>query len=200
MLNCPRVLFGSKPVILPEVAIVIVPPYLGVPRLSHQFPVEAVVVVTVEAVEVVDVGIITAVVEVVVVAVAVDVTVVGVLVVVDEEQDASTSDITIRQVNTIQITFPFMLSPFYLILDLILDWWKIDYTIIFRIFEIHKSQSVRPVMPLTPITPRAPDTGGDNHKLSFESNHKLLVPWIPLARPALPVLIIDTTPVISDDY
>jgi hypothetical protein len=105
---------------LPEVAIVIVPPYFGVPRLSHQFPVEVVVAVTVEAVEVVDVGIITAVVDVVVAA-AVDVTVVGVLVVVDEEQDASTSDTTMRQVNAIQMTLLFMLSPFYLILGLMLD-------------------------------------------------------------------------------
>ena len=119
MQNPPRVLFGSKPVILPEVAMVSVPPYFGVPRLSHQFPVEAVVVVTVEAVEVVDVGIIT--VEVEVVVAMVDVTVVGVLVVVDEEQDASTSDITMRQVSTIQIILLFMLSPFYLILNLIFD-------------------------------------------------------------------------------
>jgi hypothetical protein len=66
------------------------------------------VAVTVEAVDVVEVGIIAVVVDVVVDVVAV--TVVGVLVVVDEEQDANTSDVTMRQVSITQINFLFILS------------------------------------------------------------------------------------------
>jgi hypothetical protein len=88
------------------IAAVIVPPYCGVPRLSHQFPVEVVdaVVVTV-ALDVVEVE---AIVEVLVVVITgVVVVVVGIvveLVVVDEEQDANTSDVTIRMISAIQVT------------------------------------------------------------------------------------------------
>ena len=100
------------------IAAVIVPPYWGVPRLSHQFPVEVVdTIVVTAAVDVVEVG---AIVEVVVVAtfevvvvVVVDV-VVGALVVVDEEQDANTSDIPRRKLSATQI-IPFFIytSIFY---------------------------------------------------------------------------------------
>jgi len=86
-----------------------VPPYCGIPRLSHQLPVDVVVAAVVTAaVDVVVVGII-AVVDVVVVAIAaVVVVVIGVLVVVDELQDANTSDATMRKVSAIQIT-PFFI-------------------------------------------------------------------------------------------
>ena len=93
-------------VMLELIAAVITPPYCGVPRLSHQFPVEVVdtVVVTI-ALDVVEVGVI---VEVVVVAITeVVVVVAGIvveLVVFDEEQDANTSDVTIKMVSAIQIT------------------------------------------------------------------------------------------------
>jgi hypothetical protein len=91
------------------VDIVSEPPYLGVPRLSHQCPVEVVVTAVVTAVvDVVEVGAITVVVVVVVTIAAVVVVVVGVLVVVFELQDASTSDATMRKVSAIQIT-PFFI-------------------------------------------------------------------------------------------
>ena len=81
------------------------------PRLSHQFPVAVVVAVVVTAVvEVVDVGVVAvvAVGEVVVVVLVTEV--VEVLVLAVEEQDANTNDVTIRQVNSIQIT-PFFIRP-----------------------------------------------------------------------------------------
>jgi len=82
---------------------VIAPPYCGTPRLFHQFPVEVVVAAVVTtAVDVVEVGVIAVVVEVVGVFV-----VVGAVVVV-EEQDANTSDVTMRQVSAIQI------APFFM--------------------------------------------------------------------------------------
>jgi hypothetical protein len=84
-----------------------VPPYCGVPRLSHQFPVEVVVAAVVTtADEVVDVG---AVVELVVTTS--DVVVVVVLVVLGvfvEPQDASTIDTTMRELSAIQI-IPFFI-------------------------------------------------------------------------------------------
>jgi hypothetical protein len=68
------------------------PPYFGVPRLSHQFPVE-VVFTAVVAVPVVVVDVVLTTVDVVVVVVDVVVVfVVGVLVVVEEPQDARSSD------------------------------------------------------------------------------------------------------------
>jgi hypothetical protein len=86
--------------------MVIVPPYFGVPRLSHQFPVEVVVVPT-AAVVVVLVGVETVVDVVAVVVIDAVVVVVDVVVkvaVVAEPQDASTSDITTRLVSNIQNT------------------------------------------------------------------------------------------------
>ena len=88
------------------IAAVIVPPYWGVPRLSHQFPVEVEVAVTavVAAALVVDV-----VLEVdIVVEVVVTVVDVVVVVVVDELQDAKTSEITMRLVSATQI-IPFFI-------------------------------------------------------------------------------------------
>jgi hypothetical protein len=89
-----------------------VPPYCGVPRLSHQFPVLVVVAETVVAVDVVDIG---ADVEVVVViavdVVAVLVEVVGVTVVdvvVELLHDASNNDITRRKDNDAKI-IPFFI-------------------------------------------------------------------------------------------
>jgi hypothetical protein len=91
------------------VDIVNEPPYFGVPRLSHQFPVEVVLTAVVTtAVDVVDVVTIAVDVVVVVVAAADVVVVVCVIVVVEEPQDARTSDVTIRQHSVIQIT-PFFI-------------------------------------------------------------------------------------------
>jgi hypothetical protein len=81
---------------------VIVPPYCGVPRLSHQFPVEVVVAaVVIEADVVVDVEAVVAVVTGTEVVVEVGV-VAGSDVVLDLAQDVKTIDITMRQVSTIQ--------------------------------------------------------------------------------------------------
>jgi hypothetical protein len=85
-----------------------VPPYCGVPRLSHHFPVDVVVTAVVTAaVDVVEVGIIA--------VDAVDVVVLGIIfvvdvvsVVLDDLQDANTIDITMRQVSIIQI------NPFFI--------------------------------------------------------------------------------------
>jgi len=80
-----------------------VPPYCGVPRLSHQFPVVVVVTVVVTAADVV--------VEVITLAVGVDAVVdvldIGVVVVVDVvddfTHDAKINDVTMRQVSSTQI-------------------------------------------------------------------------------------------------
>jgi len=81
---------------------VISPPYCGWPRLSHQFPVVAVVVV---------VGLV--VVAVVVVVVVAGVTVVFVPWVVVLAHDAITSDITMRHVNNNQIAPFFIQTSLY---------------------------------------------------------------------------------------
>ena len=80
------------------------PPYCGLPRLSHQFPVVAVVVAVVVG------GVVVLVVVVLVVVVVVLVVDVGVEVddVVFVVQDAKTKDATIRQLSAIQITPLFM--------------------------------------------------------------------------------------------
>jgi hypothetical protein len=84
------------------------PPYFGVPRLSHQFPVE-VVFTAVVAVPVVVVDVVLTTVDVVVVVVDVVVVfVVVALVVVEEPQDARSSDATKRRLTVIQIT-PFFI-------------------------------------------------------------------------------------------
>jgi len=94
--------------------MVIVSPYCGLPKLSHQFPVTAVVV----AVIVVGVVVVVLVLVVLVgedVVVSVDVVVdVGVDVVVLVIQDAKTRDATMRQLSAIQITPLFILISFYL--------------------------------------------------------------------------------------
>ena len=88
-----------------------VPPYIGVPRLSHQCPVDDVVaVVVITADEVVDVVTEVAGVDVVVEVVLVDVCVGDV--VVDVLQDAKTSEITMVQVSSTQITPLFMQASF----------------------------------------------------------------------------------------
>jgi hypothetical protein len=87
--------------------MVIVPPYCGVPRLSHQVPVATVVVV-----DAVVVG------TVVVTLVVGFVVWVGVVVVVDveidvvPEQDTKTSDVIMRNVSTIQIAPLFIHTSF----------------------------------------------------------------------------------------
>jgi hypothetical protein len=86
------------------------PPYCGV-RLSHQCPVTVVVVVVTEVVVEVDVavevveGVVTEVVVVLVVDVVPDV-------VADVLQDAKTSDVTMIQVSSTQITPLFMQASF----------------------------------------------------------------------------------------
>ena len=86
---------------------------MGFPRLSHQFPVDEVVAVTVVA-EVVEVGI-TEVVDVVAiteVVVEVGGTVVDVVVVVELPQDASRSETTIKKLKPMTIILLFILPPF----------------------------------------------------------------------------------------
>jgi hypothetical protein len=87
---------------------------MGLPRLSHQFPVDEVVAVTVVA-EVVDVVGITEVVDVVAiteVVVEVGGTVVDVVVVVELPQDASSSETTIKKLKPMTIILLFILPPF----------------------------------------------------------------------------------------
>jgi hypothetical protein len=108
---------------------VIIPPYCGLPRLSHQLPVPAVVVGFVEVgavLAVVTGGEVVFVVVVVVVmgAVAVEVDVVDVL------QDARTSEITMRQVSAIQINPLFISSSLCLNME---NFRMIDYDLIFRV-------------------------------------------------------------------
>jgi hypothetical protein len=95
---------------------VIVPPYCGVPRLSHQFPVTAVVVA------VVVVGVVVLVVVVVVVLVVVLVVVVVVVLVVDVGievdvvvllHEAKTIDVTTRKVSNPQIIPLFIQISFF---------------------------------------------------------------------------------------
>jgi hypothetical protein len=83
------------------------PPDCGVPSESHQFPVGVVVVEVV-------VGVVVVVVLVVVVVVLVVVVVDVGVVVVDLEQDAKTIDVTMRQVNIIQMA-PFFIQTSFLI-------------------------------------------------------------------------------------
>jgi hypothetical protein len=86
-----------------EILKIHVPPYTGVPRLSHQCPVEVVLTAVVIAVDVVEVGVIT-VVDVVVVTIpaVVVVVVMGVFVVVDDLHEDNTIEITMRKANSPQ--------------------------------------------------------------------------------------------------
>jgi hypothetical protein len=88
------------------------PPYCGVPRLSHQFPVVTVVVVLVVETGVVVVVVVVVFVVVVVLPGEVDIDVVGVVV---SLQDAKTIDITMRQVSAIQIVPLFIHTSFIFI-------------------------------------------------------------------------------------
>jgi hypothetical protein len=101
--------YGSKLVISLFIRRVIVPPYCGVPRLSHQLPVVEVVVGFIEvcAILVVVSGGAVVLVEAVLTGV-VDVDV------VDDLQDDKISDITMRQVSIIQIIPLFISSSYYL--------------------------------------------------------------------------------------
>jgi hypothetical protein len=85
-----------------------VPPYCGVPRLSHQFPVTVVVVVAV--VVTFEVVVVVVLVVVVVFVVVVDAEVVDVVFVV---QDANKSDTTRTKVSVIQIIPLFIQTSFY---------------------------------------------------------------------------------------
>ena len=93
-----------------------VPPYCGVPRLSHQCPVGVVVTVVVPTADVV-VDVVT-VVTVADVEVVVDVLDIGLVVVVDVvddfTHDAKINDVTMRQVSSTQIIPLFITPPFIL--------------------------------------------------------------------------------------
>ena len=95
--------------------MVSVSPYCGVPRLSHQLPVDVVVTAVVTAaVDVVD-GVAEVVLEVGVdVVVSIDVVVDVDVDVVDLAHDARTNDDTMRQVSTIQITPLFILTSCFI--------------------------------------------------------------------------------------
>jgi hypothetical protein len=88
------------------VRIVIAPPYCGVPRLSHQLPVEVVVTAVVVDCVVVPV-VLTIDVVVVLVVVTIEVVDVGVDVVVDDLQDANNIAVTINKLKPNQITLFF---------------------------------------------------------------------------------------------
>ena len=115
------------------------PPYWGVPRLSHQFPVE-VVVGAVEALDVVSVIVTVAVAVVVVEVAAVVVTdgveVVVALVMVDEEQDAITIDVTMRKDRAIQMVPLFILPPFLLRKSLY-EYRKLSQSIPLEVFLVN---------------------------------------------------------------
>jgi hypothetical protein len=99
--------------------IVNVPPYVGLPRLSHQFPVGVVVAEVVAVVVTVDVGMVAVAVDVVIVVVVVVaggmLVVVAVLVVVEEEQDVMRKDVAIRNVSAVKMT-PLFIGPPYLLI------------------------------------------------------------------------------------
>ena len=112
--------FGSQRPGSVESLTVIVPPYCGAPRVSHQFPVLVVDAVTVT--DVVDVAVdvvvgpkdVVAVVLVVVVIVVDDV-VVAVVAVVDELQDAKIMEATMRRVINPQRVPFFTCSSFFIV-------------------------------------------------------------------------------------
>jgi len=58
-----------------------------------------------------------------------------------------------------------------------------------------KSLSVRQALPLNPDYPQGSEHGRGQHQhLAASPTTKLTVPWIPLARPALPHVIIKCSP------
>jgi hypothetical protein len=85
------------------------PPYVGIPSLSHQFPVLA-VEVTVCVIGCAVVVVVAALLVVLVVEVAE--VIMDVEVVLDLLQDASTKDVAIRKVNAIQIILLFISSSY----------------------------------------------------------------------------------------
>jgi hypothetical protein len=95
---------------------VIVPPYCGFPRLSHQFPVALVVVTEVAVAEVVVVDMTALVVVVVVIGIVVVVVVVAFVVVDDLLQDASSiaATNTKDKLTQINLCFTLHLPLFYL--------------------------------------------------------------------------------------
>jgi hypothetical protein len=103
-------LYVSKFTTLLLDAIVIVPPYCGLPRLSHQFPVAVVVTVAVAVVDVVDVAVEFVVVVVVITGLDVVVVVVAFGVVVDLLQDASINAAGIKKLNTSKTILFFTLA------------------------------------------------------------------------------------------
>jgi hypothetical protein len=102
--------YGSKTEMSELVRIVIAPPYCGVPRLSHQLPVE-VVVTAVVAESVVVLVVLTTDVGVVLVVLTIEVVDAGADVVVDELQDASSIAAIIKKLknNQVNLLFNFIL-------------------------------------------------------------------------------------------
>jgi hypothetical protein len=86
-----------------------------------------VIEVVITAVDVVDVGMFDVETIAVVVAGVVTVDVIEVFVVVEEEHDANTSDVTIRQVSVIQMIPLFIFPPIYIL-----------FSETFRLFKSHK--------------------------------------------------------------
>jgi hypothetical protein len=114
MLVCPGLFQSSKPVMLVLENRVNVPPYVGLPSLSHHFPVADPVVEVVEVLGAVvfEVGTLE-----VVVVLPVPGTVVVVVEVVDvdvEPQEDNTKDITSRQLKIKNVDFSLILSPFFI--------------------------------------------------------------------------------------
>lgn len=111
----PPVAYGSHCTMFAVCETVIVPPYCGIPRLSHQLPVALVVTVEVIAVGVVVVGTTALVVDVVVEIIVVVVDVVTFVVVDAVPQDASSSAATNTKAkpNQIILCFTFHLHFIY---------------------------------------------------------------------------------------
>jgi len=106
---------------------VIVPPYWGVPSLSHQFP--AVLTVVMGLVDDIVVWLIVEVVVLIVLVEALKV-VVGIVIDVEFVHDTKIIDITTRQVSIIQIGFLFMLSSS----NSKQTFWEFGNNLVLRIF------------------------------------------------------------------
>jgi hypothetical protein len=115
-----------------------VPPYWGVPALSHQFPVLEVVAVTAAVVDVVLMAVdVVEMTVVVVVVVVVKGCVVVDVVVVDELQEAKITDATMRKLANIQIIPLFTYFSF-----LLEDFWKIIKTLFLIILILLSSLNI----------------------------------------------------------
>jgi hypothetical protein len=151
--------FGSQKIGSLESLTVKVPPYCGVPRLSHQFPVLEVVTVTAAEVVTVEAGAVVTiefvVVDAAVVTVEDGVVAVDVRGVVEELQDARTRDI-IRMPDSINQTLLFFIKSSLTNKMLLGNGNKKSF---FKYFY-YPDPTERPATPLAPITPKAPSREG----------------------------------------